>query len=71
MRLGWPADGYFNLDDKVTTLRSPFFIGRICGWYRNSEGRLGYTVEADAIKGLIHIYPQTALQEIIRTGIIS
>jgi hypothetical protein len=61
MNLGWPADGLFDLDEKATTRRKPLFKGRVCGWYRNSDGRLGYTIEADAIPGLIHIYPQEAL----------
>lgn len=45
------------IGDRVTTRRFPFFIGRVCGHYKNSRGRRGVTVEADAIPGLIHIYP--------------
>lgn len=57
----WPSDAALFENDHVTTQRKPFFVGRVCGWYRNADGRLGYCVEADAIPGLIHIYPATAL----------
>ena len=60
-RLPWPEDAEFRAGDGVSTLRKPFFEGQVCGWYRNGDGRLGYAVEADAIPGLIHVYPAHGL----------
>jgi hypothetical protein len=58
---GWPVDAQFKLGDVVSTPRAPFWRGTVCGWYRNSEGRLGFNVEAEAIPLAIHNYPQTGL----------
>lgn len=58
----WPADAQFQLGDHVTTPREPFWEGRVCGWYRNSDGRLGFNVEAFAIRLAVHNYPQTGLR---------
>jgi hypothetical protein len=58
---GWPVDAQFLLGDVVSTPRAPFWRGTVCGWYRNSEGRLGFNVEAEAIPLAIHNYPQTGL----------
>lgn len=57
----WPADALFNFNEAVTTRRKPFWVGQVCGWYRNGDGRLGYNVEAEAIPGAIHVYPEAAL----------
>jgi len=57
----WPIDGRFSFGDRVTTPRAPFWEGRVCGWYRNSNGRLGYAVEAAAIPLAIHVYPESGL----------
>lgn len=51
----------YKLDDHVTTRRKPFFVGRIRGRYKRPDNMGGYVVEADAIPGLMHIYPQEAL----------
>ena len=60
----WPADATFQLGDHVTTPRAPYWTGRVCGWYRNSEGRIGYAVEADAIPLAIHVYPASAIRSL-------
>ena len=58
----WPSDAEFQENDLVTTPREPFFAGRVCGWYRNSAGRLGFNVESTLIPKLIHNYPQSGLR---------
>ena len=58
----WPADAEFQFGQRVTTPRKPFWEGVICGWYLNSEGRLGFNVEATAIPLAIHNYPQSGLR---------
>lgn len=58
----WPEDAAFAYGEFVTTPRAPFWRGTVCGWYRNSEGRLGFNVEAEAIPLAIHNYPQSGLR---------
>lgn len=62
----WPADAAFQYGDRVTTPREPFWIGTVCGWYRNSKGRWGFNVEAEAIPLAIHVYPQTGLRALAK-----
>jgi hypothetical protein len=51
----------FKLGVRVTTRRIPIFIGLIRGRYQRGDHKIGYVVEADAIPGLMHIYPKEAL----------
>lgn len=59
----WPSDATFQEGWTVSTRRKPFFRGRVAGWYRNSDGRLGYAVENVDVPGLIHVYPEAALDQ--------
>lgn len=59
-----PSNFKFWMDTVVTTKRKPFFEGVVRGFYVRNDGDLGYVVEADAIPGLMHIYPESALEAI-------
>lgn len=53
------AEGY-----PITVMEDNYilvFVGRIRGRYARLDKMVGFVVEADAIPGLMHIYPQEAL----------
>lgn len=66
---GWPDDAKFQLGDAVqrSNLRdgSPpayRFPGRICGWYRGPNERLGFAVSNIHEPACIQIFPQSGLE---------
>lgn len=63
---GWPTDARFAYGDPVSAIikreGQPRFPGYVVGWYRPRDGRhIGYAVEHER-DGIIHVYPDAALQ---------
>lgn len=52
-------------NQRVTTKRKPFFVGLVRGYYSRGDNEIGYVIEADAIPGLMHIYPDKALEPVV------
>lgn len=60
--LTWPDDAMFASGDMVQKKGIAQWRGKIVGWYRPANGKLGFSVESMFEHGSVQIYPQTALE---------